>query len=186
MTSEDSPALRRHVANRAARRARDMKPPVKVRAVQPALPGVALERDLTIARFVDETAWRIGAIATAKKRAALAEIEVLEALEAEHESRRRGVYAPGDVVVLTAKYLWSAQAGLEAADVVREWTVQECRCALCQCGQHVCTTERVAANDGSWRHIAKTHIRHRGAWVDDTPVGLQPQLSMPRVPKVCR
>lgn len=87
MTSEDSPALRRHVANRAARRARDMKPPVKVRAVQPALPGVALERDLTIARFVDETAWRIGAIATAKKRAALAEIEVLEALEAEWRQR---------------------------------------------------------------------------------------------------
>lgn len=163
-----------------------MKPPVKVRAAQPALPGVALERDLTIARFVDETARRLGAIATERKRAALAELELFEALEAEQDPRRPGIYAPGDVVVLTAKFLWSAQAGLEAADVVREWTVQECRCQLCQRGQHVCTTEPIAANDGSWRHLARANIRHRGRWVDDTPVGLQRQLSIPRIPRMCK
>lgn len=161
-----------------------MKPPVKTRPKpKPEQLELGAGPRTTLADYVDAEVRFIGAVATMRKRAELAELEAYEAREAANEQRRPGVYRPGDVVVFTAKYLWSAQAGLQAADVVTEWTVQECTCELCLLGQHVCTTQWLADRDG-WRHLARAHIRHRGHWTDDCPMGLQPLVSIPRLGNV--
>jgi hypothetical protein len=115
-------------------------------------------------------------VATERKQAMLANLETLEAME--RDDRKLGEYHPGDVIVLTARHLWFTRAGLDgpiAADIVREWTVQECRCDLCLSGRFVCTTAR--AYTGGWRHFARDSVRHRGRWLDELPASVQPKLN---------
>ena len=161
-----------------AQRMTHLKPLAKV---QPELPGLAREPRNAFGEWVDAVASAAGAAATIRKGQRLAELEAYEASEAANDHRRKGVFAAGDVVVFTAQHLWAALCGLQAADIAAEWTVQECSCELCALGNHVCTTEwsEWFEGRGGWRHLAKASIRHRGQWVDECPLSMQPLIRIP-------
>lgn len=165
-----------------------LKPPVKTRPsprAQPSLPGIELDESadpmLDYRRRIDADIATIGAAATLMRRMRIAEDEAISAADAASDPRRPGIFAPGDVVVLRARFILAACAGLHAEKLTSEWTVQECACELCQLGEHVCTTQWAAQYD-SFRHLARANIRHRGCLeVDEIPVGLSRMISVPRV-----
>jgi hypothetical protein len=95
---------------------------------------------------------------------------------ADTDPRRPGVFAPGDRVVFTARFLYMTHA---YRDISTVFTIQACACALCAFGEHVCTTEWLAGYD-TFRHVHRSAIRHHGALhADDLPPTATP-ISIPR------
>ena len=107
-----------------------------------------------------------------RRRDALAELEADEARESAEDSRRPGVYHPGDRVVYSARWLqlvYAQRAGFGPDALVREWTIRRCRCVLCREERFVCTTERLSS--GHYQHLARGIVRHAGlVQVDDLQV----------------
>lgn len=87
----------------------------------------------------------------------------------QNDNGQRDVFVPGDRVVLTADALRSM--GVHAVDcVAKVWTVRECFCQSCRTGRLVCTDQPTLG--GSWRHLARSSLRHAGVPTgDDLPVG---------------
>ena len=100
----------------------------------------------------------IGAIGTLQKQWRLDEAEEAWAAT-QTDTRRPGVFCPGDAVVFTGEFLRTCNC---LRDIAQVFTLQECSCELCALGRHVCVTEWLAEY-GVFRHVNRAVIRHKGA-----------------------
>lgn len=126
---------------------------------QPTLPGLEPPDPMHAYRArVEADIFVVGAIATLAKRWRLNEAEEAWAAS-QTDTRRPGIYEPGDAVVFTGEWLRTCNC---LRDIATVFTIQECSCKLCALGRHVCVTQWLAEY-GVFRHVNKAVIRHKGA-----------------------
>lgn len=151
-----------------------MKPLAKC---QPVLPGLEPPDPMhEYRRRVEADIATIGALGTLQKQWRLDEAEEAWAAD-QADTRRPGIFQPGDAVVFTGEFLRVCNC---LRDIASTFTIQECACALCALGHHVCVTEWLPEY-GVFRHIHRAMIRHRGALhVDELAPGALPLVPRAR------
>lgn len=142
---------------------------------QPALPGLEpLDPMRAYRARVEADIAVIGAIGPLAKQWRLDEAEEAWAAS-QTDTRRPGVFGPGDAVVFTGEFLRTCNC---LRDIATVFTVQECSCELCALGHHVCVTQWLP-DYGFFRHVNRAVIRHKGALHVDELAPVAPLVVRP-------